>query len=589
MIQTIRRLTFATCLLCIPASCSSAGDNAAANTDAASTARGTSDGDSDGDSDSDSDEDFISDSDFETDPDTHSSVDTESDTGTGADTDSDTDTASDEDTYSDRDTDTVSDVDSDTVFAVETDTESTTDTQRSSCKVPAEELGAIDKCTKTAPPESFEPNVQWSWVGGTSMVTPLVANLTDDNGDGEIDLCDIPDIVVVALLEGDGRIFVLDGAAGGEHYRTDVAVDPTVTPAIGDIDGDGLAEIVTAVKYGHLIAFEHDGTFKWQSSDEWTSAFSGQYCGSVGLADLDQDGDVEIITGNIVWDHEGEQQWIAGEPAGYYSATTAADLDGEPGLELVLGHAAYHADGSPYYVNTEVAPGFPQVADMDSDGLPEVLVTNHDGISMLDHDGTTRFVNLTPVDTPGLILDWIRPATIHDFDGDGEVEFAMSAGIWYTVYESDGTIVWKAEVSDESGIAAGTAFDFLGDGTAEAMYADEDTMFIFDETGAVLLSTGRTSGTLVEYPVVADVDNDGSAEIVVVSQGYPTVQVIRDVEDRWIQARRIWNQHTYHVTNVREDGTIPQVEPKSWELFNTFRTNIQIENGSLCNTIPPMV
>ena len=68
--------------------------------------------------------------------------------------------------------------------------------------------------------------------------------------------------------------------------------------------------------------------------------------------------------------------------------------------------------------------------------------------------------------------------------------------------------------------------------------------------------------------------------------GSPTVQVIRDVEDRWIQARRIWNQHAYHVTNVREDGTIPQVAPKSWELFNTFRTNIQIEGGVLCHTIP---
>jgi hypothetical protein len=55
---------------------------------------------------------------------------------------------------------------------------------------------------------------------------------------------------------------------------------------------------------------------------------------------------------------------------------------------------------------------------------------------------------------------------------------------------------------------------------------------------------------------IAVIDNDGSAEIVVVSDsGYngqtaPTVQVIRDIEDRWIQPRRIWNQHTYHITNV---------------------------------------
>ena len=266
-------------------------------------------------------------------------------------------------------------------------------------------------------------------------------------------------------------------------------------------------------------------------------------------------------------------------------------MDGRPGLEVVLGHAAYHADGSLYYLNETVYPGYPQIADLDGDALPEVLVTNENGLSMLENDGTTKFLDLTPTGTSGIGTNWIRPATIHDFDGDGEAEFAMSSASWYTLYESDATIVWSATVSDTSGIAAGTAFDFLGDGTAEAMYADEYTMFIFDENGDVLLETSRSSGTLSEYPVVADIDNDGSAEIVVVSNARggaeesPTVQVIRDVEDRWIQARRIWNQHTYHVTNVREDGTIPQVEPRSWELFNTFRTNIQIEDGGLCRTI----
>ena len=85
----------------------------------------------------------------------------------------------------------------------------------------------------------------------------------------------------------------------------------------------------------------------------------------------------------------------------------------------------------------------------------------------------------------------------------------------------------------------------------------------------------------------------GSAEIVVVSNettndeiGSPTVQVIRDEQDRWIQARRIWNQHTYHVTNVREDATVPQFEVPHWTELNTYRTNAQIEGGSVCQPIP---
>src|SRR5262245_15709547 len=41
-------------------------------------------------------------------------------------------------------------------------------------------------CRAHAPPDSFEPAVQWTWTGASepySVVVPLVANLTDDNGD----------------------------------------------------------------------------------------------------------------------------------------------------------------------------------------------------------------------------------------------------------------------------------------------------------------------------------------------------------------------------------------------------------------------
>ena len=103
----------------------------------------------------------------------------------------------------------------------------------------------------------------------------------------------------------------------------------------------------------------------------------------------------------------------------------------------------------------------------------------------------------------------------------------------------------------------------------------------------------RTSGTLIEFPVVADADD--SADILVVSnetstsgpRQFPTLQVFEDAQNRWIPARRIWNQHSYHVTNVREDGTIPKVMPKHWLLNNTFRTNAQIDGRNDCG--PPII
>jgi len=472
-----------------------------------------------------------------------------------------------------------------------------------SCKV-VDEMDAIGDCKEKAPPDSFEPEVQWSWgsaqVEGGSSATPLVANLTDDNGDGAIDLCDTPDVVVVAGGGGGigGKIYVLDGLTGKQHLAIATPVESWVTPAIGDIDGDGLPEIVAATPGGFinpsgLVAFEHDGTLKWTSA----GTFNHDQGGAIALGDLDNDGDVEIVVDDLVVDHEGKTIFIAPEQAGWdfayhCTATALADLDGDGDLEVVLGQAAYHHDGSVYYNNPQLKPGFPQIANFDMDPQPEVLLMNINGITVIEHDGTVKFNDLRPTgDPPGA---WFRPATVHDFDGDAVSEFAVSSAAHYSMFEPGGKVGWTANVQDGSGWAAGTAFDFDGDGVAEAMYADEATLYVFDGAGQVLLSVARSSKTLIEYPVVADVDNDGSAEIIVVSdrnfndeQTSPTVQVIRDKSDRWIQARRIWNQHTYHVTNVREDATIPAFEPPSWAALNTYRTNAQIEGGALCMPPPP--
>lgn len=472
-----------------------------------------------------------------------------------------------------------------------------------SCKV-VDDMNAIGDCKDKAPPDSFDPEVQWSWgsaaVEGGSTATPLVANLTDDNGDGAIDLCDTPDVVVVAGFGGGlgGKIYVLDGLTGKQHFAIATPVEAWVTPAIGDIDGDGQPEIVAATPGGFatpsgLVAFEHDGTLKWTSTDK----FNHDQGGAVALGDLDNDGDVEIVADDLVVDHKGATIFIAPEQtawdlAYHCTATVLADLDGDGDLEVVLGQAAYHHDGSVYYNNPQIKPGFPQIANLDPDPQPEVLLTNINGITVIEHDGTVKFSDIRPTgDPPGA---WFRPSTVHDFDGDGVSEFAVSSAAHYSMFEPGGKIGWTANVQDASGWAAGTAFDFDGDGVAEAMYADEATLYVFDGAGQPLLSVARSSRTLIEYPVVADVDNDGSAEIIVVSdlnyegeQTAPTVQVIRDKEDRWIQARRIWNQHTYHVTNVREDATIPMQEPPSWAALNTYRTNAQIEGGALCKPEPP--
>ena len=144
-----------------------------------------------------------------------------------------------------------------------------------------------------------------------------------------------------------------------------------------------------------------------------------------------------------------------------------------------------------------------------------------------------------------------------------------------------------------SRVTGSSVFDFNGDGAAEVVYNDECFFRIYDgKTGKVYQRLDSQSPTRIEYPVVADVDSDGNAEIVFSgsnarseSCGRPAgtmlngINVIGDPTDRWVSARRIWNQHAYHVTNVLESGAVPTHEVSSWKTYggrsyNTYRSNL---------------
>jgi hypothetical protein len=154
------------------------------------------------------------------------------------------------------------------------------------------------------------------------------------------------------------------------------------------------------------------------------------------------------------------------------------------------------------------------------------------------------------------------------------------------------TVLWTVSTTDCSSAMTGSSvFDFDGDGKAEVVYADEYHLRIYEgPTGKVLFEGCNTTGTLVEYPLVADADNDGHADIVVVSNAYAGfecndgthnaqsgVRVFGDAKESWVRTRRIWNEHAYHITNVNEDGTIPKKEPPNWTQpgLNNFRQNKQ--------------
>ncbi len=100
--------------------------------------------------------------------------------------------------------------------------------------------------------------------------------------------------------------------------------------------------------------------------------------------------------------------------------------------------------------------------------------------------------------------------------------------------------------------------------------------------GEVLSTVANSSGTLWEYPIVVDLEGDDNAELITVSNNYDsrfsinngvTVYGAADNSKPWKNATRIWNQHSYHQTNINQDGTVPTVELPSWLNNNTYRSS----------------
>ena len=98
-------------------------------------------------------------------------------------------------------------------------------------------------------------------------------------------------------------------------------------------------------------------------------------------------------------------------------------------------------------------------------------------------------------------------------------------------------VLWQMPVEDFSSARTGSSvFDFEGDGKAEVLYADERHFYVFDgETGSVRMRIANGSKTTFEYPLVADIDNDGSAEVVLPSsQTNMGVRVYESASNSWV-------------------------------------------------------
>ncbi|MGE3175682.1 MAG: FG-GAP repeat domain-containing protein [Planctomycetota bacterium] len=214
-------------------------------------------------------------------------------------------------------------------------------------------------------------------------ITPPYAAAADVDGDGDVDVM-ISNVFDLVLWQNDGTGTFSDVSA------TRLPADPIapLVMCLADLDGDGDRDLATwgslPDRTSHLFLFANDGsgTFgPWSPS--WDDRFAVQIQALVA-ADLDGDGDTDLVTGTWVGDRILVNDGTGTFTAAWQPRLPAADLD----------------------VDSAVA------ADFDGDG--DVLVP---GWRLCRNDGHGRFTaTALSVTAAGNRLD------AGDIDGDGDFD-----------------------------------------------------------------------------------------------------------------------------------------------------------------------
>ncbi len=424
-----------------------------------------------------------------------------------------------------------------------------------------------EECEGGSTPEVTDPwdvGIEWQYTSGGSgvIVMPAVGNLTDDNGDGQVDEDDIPDIAYTTWSEN--KLEVLSGDGSGLVFSVS-GFDGQGGVTIADVDADGTPEVVAIATGYRIAAVDGSGTTKWTSA-----AFSMMAYPQPTVADLDNDGMPEVIGDvGVVNGEDGSTVATLGGLTNSWRTPVAADLDQDGTQEIILANRVFDENGNVEWSNAGTGSGnFSAVVQADSDDGGEVFFASGSTVYLHDDDGSVITSFAAPGSNPG-------PPCAADFDGDGEVELAVPANTNLTVFDIDGTELWTTRIDDSSGLAGCSGYDVNGDGAYEVLYADQAYVRIYDGTsGTVLYENGsHDSGTVWEYPVTADVDKDGSAEIIYASNGSATrgITVLGHNGSGWAKSGETWGTHDFAVTNLNPDGTVPSPPEASWLKYNVFR------------------
>ena len=497
--------------------------------------------------------------------------------------------------------------------------------------------GNIDSANCVVPFGTFQFTVQEQWsIEGAHQNTGVLVGDLDNDGNPEI-VAYSPSLTEIVIHNGQTgavkKTITIPSASGAGGWH------PNMTAALVDADRNGMGEIIIIRSDGIIRSYEADTTNGFDMVLKWTASENFDNMGVVNnlpqpnIVDFNGDGIPELLVYNRIYNaatgvllgkteipvtsaHAGLDR---GRNTGWNQSSnfqTAADMDGDGFPDIVAGGKVYKVNFNPaktsvtcsvIFSNPSVNDGFTAVADIDMDGYLDIVVSYA--------IGNTVYLDVWSPKSPINIHKAVYTSTTnypaHSFPFIGDIDgfthpitnkkhpeiclvtamenSSLGGYVYAYKYTNSTTLTekWKLNTTDRSGGTGITLFDFNNDGINELVYRDEKKLRILngiiDNQQPSLADPGSEfaceSGTALEYPVIADTDGDGSANICVTcAAGYGIapnyLRVYESATQPWAPTRPVWNQTQYEPLHINNNLTAARFPiPKNMEFNGRYPYN----------------
>lgn len=329
----------------------------------------------------------------------------------------------------------------------------------------------IDNCMQAGFPAVFRHEAQ----AAASSVT-----VADVRGDSTSEIIVAEDSI--GLIGRDIGIHIF--AADGEDFHVNFGGKTGV--AVGDIDNDGSAELLSSIgslhSMGHFYTINGDGSLRWDLS----GVSSGE---TPTLVDLTGDGFLEIISPDntelIILSHDAQILWRHDVGVDILISAAAADIDGDGHAEIAVGTQA-----GVHYVKFQLNP--------DSNSI-----TDSETVQVLHADVAVEF-----------------PPALMDIDRDGDLEILLYT-VWnqehlLAAYHHDGEPVagWPVRLVTGPATPIALGLSQLDFSDTSIIVADSLNSYLISHTGKTLTRERLFANHEPVNTTLADVDGDGISDVI---------------------------------------------------------------------------